>query len=106
MRFEIDGLPIEITEEIQRANPAPKKATAPSRVPITRKAANLLSASGRAARAVFTGNKVVVSDEEKARRLGICAVCEFYTGTRCRKCGCVMRFKARLATEHCPIAKW
>ncbi len=74
--------------------------------PLISKAKNIVHALARTGKATVTGKTVRVSDEEKDRRLAICATCEFYTGTTCRKCGCVMRFKARLATEHCPISKW
>jgi len=59
-----------------------------------------------------------VSDEEEARRLEICAGCEFYTPNipelpeaeqkqnRCVKCGCFMNFKSKLRSAHCPEGKW
>ena len=41
------------------------------------------------------------------KRLGICKDCEFFTeNSRCEKCGCFMKIKARVATVACPIGKW
>lgn len=70
------------------------------------KAANLAGALGRAANAISRGNPIGVSNKERDRRMAICATCEFFTGKTCRKCGCHIRFKAKLQTEHCPIGKW
>jgi len=53
--------------------------------------------------------------EEVARIVAICRGCEFYTDGRCRLCGCpcnesrnVLRNKAKMATEECPLEepKW
>lgn len=38
--------------------------------------------------------------------IAICQECEFYTGKRCRKCGCNMKKKIQWATTHCPMDKW
>tara|TARA_R100000152_G_C6693512_1_gene124561 strand:+ start:177 stop:623 length:447 start_codon:yes stop_codon:yes gene_type:complete len=47
------------------------------------------------------------SDEEKERRLAICAECpHIVNNTRCGKCGCVLKTKAGWATSSCPIGKW
>ncbi len=70
------------------------------------KARNLAGAVGRVINAVIQQKIVSVTDEERDRRMSICAICEFYTGTTCKKCGCYIRFKAKLETEHCPIHKW
>ncbi len=67
---------------------------------------NALGAAARVATAAVTGQRVTVSDEERDRRLAICYGCDLYVNKRCVKCGCVARWKARLATEHCPISKW
>jgi hypothetical protein len=41
-------------------------------------------------------------------RLDICAACEhlFRPTFTCRKCGCFMKAKARIASQHCPVHKW
>ncbi len=64
---------------------------------------NLCGAGIRAGAAIVGGEKVRVSPKERDRRLAICYGCEFYVNKRCVKCGCVARWKARLATEHCPL---
>jgi hypothetical protein len=56
-------------------------------------------------------NPTRVSDEEKARRLAICAGCEFLIkkegkSDRCAKCGCFLKWKTALESWHCPIKKW
>ena len=47
-----------------------------------------------------------VSEEEYNRRLSICHSCPLYDNGRCRKCGCFMKLKAKLATASCPKKKW
>jgi len=60
-------------------------------------------------------HKVILATEEQAlARLDICLQCEYLivqpentvTQARCAKCGCGMRYKARIAAAHCPIQKW
>lgn len=52
------------------------------------------------------------SDDEVARRYGICQACEHFDGHACRKCGCPIvrekRFISKLswANESCPVGKW
>lgn len=70
------------------------------------KVRNLAAAGARVAEAITHSRRVFQEPEEVNRRLEICHACEFYTGTTCMKCGCAVRFKAALATEHCPINKW
>lgn len=73
---------------------------------LIQKASNAAGAGGRAVKSILGGGKLFVDDPEQNRRLTICATCEFYTGSTCKKCGCHIRFKAKLTTEHCPINKW
>ena len=46
--------------------------------------------------------------EETRRRYAVCQGCEFFTTDqgRCSKCGCFMKFKSRLRSQHCPEGKW
>ena len=68
-----------------------------------RQAKNLLTAT---VEHVAHGMKSV-SDEEYARRLGICDECpELLKGRRCVKCGCFMEVKAKWETSNCSINKW
>lgn len=88
------------------AEPAPKPPAYP---PLARQAMNAAGAVGRVVKAVVKQEPVQASDEEQARRLVICHACEPHydpAQDRCRKCGCRAAWKARLATEHCPLALW
>jgi len=69
---------------------------------------NFGKAMFRSAVATVSGEQVVVSNEEQQRRIGLCKQCEFYDAKqkRCRKCGCIARYKAKLKTEHCPLNVW
>jgi hypothetical protein len=42
------------------------------------------------------------------KRLDICKQCEFYDSesTKCKKCGCFMRYKSMLPYSKCPLDKW
>jgi hypothetical protein len=49
------------------------------------------------------------SDEEKvAARMAICLECPLLLkpGKICSKCKCMMSFKTKLHSAHCPIGKW
>ena len=48
--------------------------------------------------------KAEISDE----RLNICKSCEEFEHTlsRCKKCGCFMIAKTKVARARCPIGKW
>lgn len=41
-------------------------------------------------------------------RLAICQECPFYRKRidQCKKCGCIMKQKAKLADASCPVHKW
>lgn len=70
------------------------------------KLANAAGALGRVIKAAATGERILSPEDEVERRLGICRTCEHFTGTTCRLCGCIVNFKTKLETEHCPIGKW
>ena len=70
------------------------------------KIANAAGAAGRVVKAAVTGEKILAPEEEVKRRLEICRTCEHFTGTTCRLCGCLLKFKTKLETEACPIGKW
>ena len=40
------------------------------------------------------------------KRRAICNDCEFKMGKNCRKCGCFIAAKTKVATARCPIGKW
>ena len=62
----------------------------------------------RLGEAAISGHKVLASAEEVAKREAICEGCEFYAkeSKRCKKCGCLLRMKIKMETEHCPINLW
>lgn len=41
-------------------------------------------------------------------RLSICETCPFYRSSikQCKKCGCIMPQKVKLADASCPVHKW
>ena len=51
---------------------------------------------------------ITVSKEKFKERFSICKGCEFLfkPTNNCKKCGCFMHLKARLANQKCPIDKW
>ena len=56
-------------------------------------------------RASRTG-EVRSSPELRAKRLAICKECKFYTGSTCKKCGCLMAIKTALIATNCPLGIW
>lgn len=77
-------------------------------------ARNALGAAARVMGAVITGGRVQRSHEDVQAILKICQgdesapPCEHWMSEkkRCARCGCFMAFKAKLATEKCPVGKW
>jgi len=49
-----------------------------------------------------------VSDAVKEERMSICRACPelFQFTTSCKRCGCFMNAKTRLAEAECPLKKW
>jgi hypothetical protein len=47
-----------------------------------------------------------VEAKDVKSRLNICKGCSFFRGNRCIKCGCYMKFKAKLRSSKCPIGRW
>ena len=49
-----------------------------------------------------------VSDGLAQHRLDICKSCPHYIGLthQCKKCGCIMNLKVKLAEASCPVFKW
>lgn len=103
-------------EELSAAGPPEPEPmrtapAAPAEYPsLLTQAGNALGALARVVGAVVTGQAVAVDAAEQARRLEICRACDQFDAVqqRCRICGCVNGWKARLATEHCPLVppKW
>lgn len=77
--------------------------------PVHVQAGKLARAIGAfAGRSLAKGRPATVSEDERERRMSICRGCADYAARRqrCRRCGCVVRFKTLLETEHCPIGNW
>lgn len=49
-----------------------------------------------------------INDAAAAKRLDVCKNCEFYIKLthQCKKCGCIMNVKTKLAHATCPMGKW
>jgi hypothetical protein len=92
-------------EMIRMAGGDPGSATVPHYPPLTEQIGNALAAG---VKFLASGGKLA-SDEEHERRLSICqAPCEFWDPeqSRCRACGCVDTWKARLESQRCPKGYW
>jgi hypothetical protein len=61
---------------------------------------------------IISRKKLLTSDETYVRRLEACQSCEHAAdiplagGHRCRLCGCVVEWKAKLQNEVCPDSSW
>lgn len=53
-------------------------------------------------------NEPRATDSEAGSRLEICNDCPFLTKftQQCKKCGCFMHLKVKLAKAECPVGKW
>ena len=53
-------------------------------------------------------NKERSTTEDVDSRLSICKSCEHFIklSNQCKKCGCFMNLKTKLADATCPIGKW
>jgi phage regulator Rha-like protein len=49
-----------------------------------------------------------VANEVSDQRLNICKSCPelIKTINQCKKCGCLMNIKTKIATAECPLGKW
>jgi hypothetical protein len=81
--------------------------------PLVQEARNLAKSMVKVATAAVKGEPILVTEEERNRRLEICRgtdtvkACDLYdVRGRCRQCGCRMDIKATLQRLKCPIGKW
>jgi hypothetical protein len=53
-------------------------------------------------------NPKFVSIETFAERMNICRACDYFdpVSIRCKRCGCMLRGKAKFKAGKCPIKKW
>lgn len=79
---------------------------------LLQQAKSFATSMGKAAANVIKTGKALVPQEITEERLAICKACPFYTGAKCKKCGCScnggasIANKLALAHEQCPIGKW
>ena len=94
------------------SNPVARTSTPVNRRPNSNPPASAPVARGRGSsfrsRARSVKNTMVVSEEEKERRLTLCRDCPHFRPktTRCGQCGCFLNIKAKLAIVSCPIGQW
>ena len=57
---------------------------------------------------IFNKNLEKVADVEIQKRLDICMSCPelIQVTNQCKKCGCFMGLKTKLANAFCPLGKW
>ncbi len=85
-------------------NPTKKEHDATKEYPsIAQQAKNLAQTARDVAR-----DSRWVDDVEYERRMTLCRACPLYDKqqNRCRKCGCMLKGKARFKAGKCPIQKW
>jgi hypothetical protein len=105
-RGTIEGEFLEISEEEYAALKA-KYRPKPELPSVATMAKNAAAAAAKEIGARLSGTPEV-PEEEIARRLETCHGCELFIQAqgRCSKCGCFMKFKSRLRSQHCPENKW
>lgn len=54
----------------------------------------------------LTGKLRLAPSEVVTDRKSICAVCEAQQAGICTACGCVIKFKVRVAKSECPMDLW
>jgi hypothetical protein len=76
------------------------------------RAASFIAAAAKAARGVLATGKLVVASEVVAARMTVCEACPNFLdsasplGPKCSRCGCFLKAKTVLITQHCPEGKW
>jgi hypothetical protein len=74
--------------------------------PMLEQAKNFFTAALDTVTGLAAGGALTADQELASRRLEICAVCPNRNGERCSGCGCVIRAKAALAEQNCPLGLW
>lgn len=69
-------------------------------------ARNAVGAVGRVLARAARGQPLLAAETVVQARQAVCAACEHLVVGRCRKCGCFLTAKARLAGERCPLGRW
>jgi hypothetical protein len=57
---------------------------------------------------LFNKNMGRTPSSVQQERMSICKSCPFYRKSidQCKKCGCIMNQKTKLADASCPVGKW
>lgn len=95
-------------DEIKR-EPSKTLATKPLVYPAYKQMAKNLGRSIlKNTKAALKGEVIRADKSTKEERLTICGGCIHYHAPhdRCKVCGCLMKVKASLQVESCPINKW
>ncbi len=76
--------------------------------PLVQQALSLSRSVVKLTHNLVTGKNLTISHADRERRLQTCSQCEAYVAKsqRCRRCGCYLKAKLPLVTEHCPIGRW
>jgi hypothetical protein len=74
---------------------------------LTSMGGNFVSALAREAKSLVVGEKAIDKDVFN-QRITTCQSCEHFVvdSSRCLKCGCFIKIKARMRSQKCPIGKW
>ena len=76
------------------------------------RAASFIAAAAKAARGVLATGKLVAAPDVVAERMAVCEACPNFLasdsplGPKCSRCGCFLKAKTVLITQHCPEGKW
>ena len=76
--------------------------------PLVQQAVSLSRSVMKLTQRLVTGQEIRVTDAERIARLEACTRCDAFDADsyRCQHCGCYLKAKLPLATEHCPIGHW
>ena len=97
-----------VTAHVRIRSPRPVPAAPPTPAPsvampsLLERARHAAGAAGRVAGRVAGGGSILRTRAEADACLAACMQCPDRRGAACLHCGCILRFKARLATEQCP----
>jgi hypothetical protein len=89
-------------------NTPTQSIASPDLPPIRTQIRNATKAVGRVLSNAISRRTVVASHDKVEERRSICNTCEFFIekSGRCAKCGCFLKVKLQLESEHCPENKW
>lgn len=96
-----------LSQRYSSSTPGEPATTEPKLPSTLQMAKNLTKAAIEESLSIASGESSV-ADDEISRRMELCQHCEFFIHqqSRCSKCGCFMKLKAKLRAAHCPVGKW